>query len=89
MTHSETKADNLFERHSWKALLVIGIIIGLFGLGDIIQGMDADPAIGHRDPQARQWIVAGDQLHRIARRDVQQRGVEPHAACGVAKERLV
>lgn len=32
-------------RHSWKLLLVLVAVIGIFGLGDIIRGMDADPAI--------------------------------------------
>jgi len=34
-----------FERRGWIILIVISIIFLLFGIGDIIQGMDADPAI--------------------------------------------
>jgi hypothetical protein len=34
-----------FERHSWKVLVGISIIIGIFGAGDILMGMNADPAI--------------------------------------------
>ena len=42
---SELNKETFIERHSWKVLLIISSIIGLFGLGDIIQGMKADPAI--------------------------------------------
>jgi hypothetical protein len=34
-----------FERHGWKILIAVSAIFLLFGLGDIIRGMDADPAI--------------------------------------------
>jgi hypothetical protein len=34
-----------FERRGWIILLIISITFLLFGIGDIIQGMDADPAI--------------------------------------------
>jgi hypothetical protein len=34
-----------FERRGWIILLIVSIIFLLFGIGDIIQGMDADPAI--------------------------------------------
>lgn len=39
------QTETFFERHSWKVFLLISIIVGLFGIGDIIQGMSADPAI--------------------------------------------
>lgn len=45
MTKAEIRTETFFERHSWKALMVISIIFGLFGLGDLIQGMNADTAI--------------------------------------------
>jgi hypothetical protein len=32
-------------RHGWKFLLALVLIIGLFGIGDVIQATDADPAI--------------------------------------------
>jgi hypothetical protein len=32
-------------RHGWKFLLGLVIVIGLFGIGDVIRGLDADPAI--------------------------------------------
>lgn len=32
-------------RNSWKLLLGLVAVIGIFGLGDIIWGLDADPAI--------------------------------------------
>jgi hypothetical protein len=34
-----------FERHGWKVLTGVSAIFLLFGLGDIILGIDADPAI--------------------------------------------
>jgi hypothetical protein len=47
MTPIEAKTETFFERHSWKVFLLISIIIGLFGIGDIMQGMSADPAIAN------------------------------------------
>lgn len=32
-------------RHAWKILLGLGLVIGLFGIGDLVLGLDADPAI--------------------------------------------
>jgi hypothetical protein len=37
--------EPFFERHGWKILAGVSAIFLLFGLGDIIRGMDADPAI--------------------------------------------
>lgn len=31
--------------HSWKILMGLVVVIGLFGVGDLILGLDADPAI--------------------------------------------
>jgi hypothetical protein len=39
------KTKRIFERAGWIALTVVGAIFGLFGLSDVILGMDADPAI--------------------------------------------
>lgn len=47
MTRDKTKKENFFQQHSWKMLLIISGIIGLFGIGDMIQGMSADPAIAN------------------------------------------
>lgn len=47
MTSVEAKTETFFEHHSWKVFLVISVILGLFGVGDIIQGMNADPAIAN------------------------------------------
>jgi hypothetical protein len=47
MTLIDTKTEPFFQRHSWKVLLVISAIIGIFGIGDIIQGMNADPGIAN------------------------------------------
>lgn len=32
-------------RHAWKVLLGLAVVIGLFGVGDLIFGLEADPAI--------------------------------------------
>ncbi len=34
-----------WDRNSWKFLLALVAVIGLFGVGDMVRGMDADPAI--------------------------------------------
>lgn len=34
-----------FDRHTWKILLVLAAILIVFGIGDVIRGLDADPAI--------------------------------------------
>jgi hypothetical protein len=47
MTQGEAKKENYFQQHSWKVLLIISGILGLFGIGDMIQGMSADPAIAN------------------------------------------
>lgn len=47
MTSVEAKTETFFEHHSWKVFLVISVILGLFGIGDIMQGMSADPAIAN------------------------------------------
>lgn len=38
-------ASGLWMRLGWKVLLALVLVIGLFGVGDLIQGLDADPAI--------------------------------------------
>lgn len=32
-------------RHGWKFLLTLVVVIGVFGVGDLLRGLDADPAI--------------------------------------------
>lgn len=32
-------------RHAWQGLLALAVVVVLFGIGDVIRGMDADPAI--------------------------------------------
>ncbi len=43
----DAKTETFFDHHSWKVLLVISIIFALFGVGDMLQGMSADPAIAN------------------------------------------
>jgi hypothetical protein len=42
---ANNKRNRVLERSAWIALIVVGVIFGLFGLSDVILGMDADPAI--------------------------------------------
>jgi len=37
--------QGFWRRHSWKLLLGVVLIIGVFGIGDVFRGIDADPAI--------------------------------------------
>ena len=39
------KGSGFFTRHSWQILLGLVLVIGLFGVGDAILGIEADPAI--------------------------------------------
>lgn len=47
MSQITTKAVRVgfWRRHGWRFLLGLVIVIGLFGIGDILRGQDADPAI--------------------------------------------
>jgi hypothetical protein len=45
MTGESKVKETFFERHGWKILIGVSAIFLLFGLGDVIRGMDADPAI--------------------------------------------
>lgn len=45
MTPSDQKHEPWFQRNVWVLLLIVASIFALFGIGDIIRGMDADPAI--------------------------------------------
>ncbi len=45
MTSDKQVNSTFFERKSWIVFLVVSSIFLLFGIGDAIRGMDADPAI--------------------------------------------
>jgi len=45
MAKQQIESAGFFNKHGWKILIGISIIFGLFGLGDLIQGMNADTAI--------------------------------------------
>ena len=47
MISVDAKTETFIDHHSWKVLLVINIIFALFGVGDMLQGMSADPAIAN------------------------------------------
>lgn len=41
----QRKRENFFERSVWVLFIVIGVLGILFGVGDMISGIEADPAI--------------------------------------------
>lgn len=45
MTSNDKNSEPFLQRNAWIALLVVAGIFTLFGVGDVIRGMDADPAI--------------------------------------------
>jgi hypothetical protein len=45
MTSDNQRKGTWVERHGWKVMIAVGVIFGLFGIGDVLQGMNADPAI--------------------------------------------
>jgi len=42
---NQSKPENFFERTAWVLFLVLGVIEILFGVGDMIAGIENDPAI--------------------------------------------
>ena len=42
---TQSKQENFFERSAWMLFLVIGLLEILFGWGDMIAGVENDPAI--------------------------------------------
>lgn len=44
-TKSAQTSPGALARHAWKILLGLAVVIGLFGVGDLIFGLEADPAI--------------------------------------------
>lgn len=45
-TRPQTESERrVWRRHAWKVLLLLVVVIGLFGIGDIVGGLDADPGI--------------------------------------------
>ncbi len=42
---ANTQKDTVPERSAWIAFIVVGAIFGLFGVSDMVLGMNADPAI--------------------------------------------
>lgn len=43
--NTEARKEPFFQRNAWIILIVVAAIFALFGLGDMVLGMDADPAI--------------------------------------------
>ena len=42
---NQTKQENFFESSAWVLFLVLGVLEILFGLGDMVAGVENDPAI--------------------------------------------
>ena len=42
---NRTEQQGFWRRNSWKFLLGLVVVIGVFGIGDVFRGIDADPAI--------------------------------------------
>ena len=45
MTADNEESEKSYEKHAWIILFVVSLLTLLFGLGDMISGGDADPAI--------------------------------------------
>ncbi len=45
MTLTDQRKETFVQRNAWIVFIVIAVIFVLFGIGDVIRGMDADPAI--------------------------------------------
>jgi hypothetical protein len=45
MTSDTRRKEAFFERYAWIVFIVVAGIFALFGIGDVILGMNADPAI--------------------------------------------
>jgi hypothetical protein len=45
MTEIEQKKEPFIQRNAWIVFIIVAVIFLLFGVGDVIRGMDADPAI--------------------------------------------
>ena len=65
MTSADPHKEPFVQRNAWVVLLIVAGIFTLFGIGDVIQGMDADPAIaesitgvGWEDVQATSPTIA-------------------------------
>lgn len=66
-----------WRRHAWKFLFGLVIVIGLFGVGDIIGGLDADPAIpaGITGMTPDEIRVESESVARLADLQVRSGGV--------------
>lgn len=70
--------QGFWQRHSWKFLLGLVLIIGLFGIGDIARGLDADPAIpvGITGMEPDEIRAANEPLARLADLQVRSGGLQ-------------
>lgn len=65
MTKQESKNRPFLQRNAWMMLLVVASIFTLFGLWDLVRGMDADPAIAE-SILGTDWEPFSDQRPDIA-----------------------
>lgn len=64
-------------RHGWKFFLALVVVIGLFGVGDLLRGLDADPAIpqGVAGLSPDQIRTSSPEVARLADMQVRSGGV--------------
>lgn len=70
--------DGFWLRHGWKFLLGLVLVIGLFGVGDLLLGLDADPAIpkGVAGMSPNEITEAAPEIARLADLQVRFGGIQ-------------
>lgn len=65
-------------RHGWKFLLGLVLVIGIFGVGDLLVGLDADPAIpeGVAGMSPAEMRESSPDLARLADLQVRAGGIQ-------------
>ena len=65
MNEMGTVKAPFMHRNAWIVFMVVGVIVVLFGVGDVIRGMDADPAIAE-SITGTNWEHLQDASPRLA-----------------------
>lgn len=70
--------DGFWVRHGWKFLLGLVLVIGAFGIGDLLVGLDADPAIpeGVAGISPAEMRESAPDLARLADLQVRAGGIQ-------------
>lgn len=65
-------------RHGWKFFLGLVLVIGLFGVGDLLRGLDADPAIpkGVTGMSPTEMRESSPEVARLADLQVRAGGIQ-------------